>query len=132
MGKTYGIEAAVLDALAEREATRGGVLVAQAETVSGRVFRARDGWVLELCAGEDCLHIRLIGSTVARKAELDLFTWIGDERVTEVEMRAAQAADEAAEVARRAATADAEFDHLFDSILPECLDAPEITFIAAE
>ena len=130
MGKTYGIEAAVLDALAEREATRGGILVAQVETVSGRVFRARDGWVLEMCGGEDCLHIRLIGSTVARTAELDLFTWIGDERETLAEVEAARLADEAAENARRAAAADAEFDHLFDSILPEYLDAPEIVLAA--
>lgn len=122
----FGIEAAVLDALAEREATRGGILVAQVETVSGRVFRAKDGWVLELCAGEDALHIRLIGSTVARKAELDLFTYAGDERPTEAEVAAAAADDQRKEQARR--DAEAEFNAAFDAILPEFLDAPEITY----
>lgn len=125
------IESAVTEALKDLEPRHGGMMVAQAETVSGRVFRRSAGWSLELCPGADSLHVQLIGSSVYRRADLDLFRYAGDERVTDEEMAAAALEDTRREQARREAEADAEFDRLF-ARLDEFEDAPEITFIAAE
>jgi hypothetical protein len=121
--KVGGIEVAVTEALAERVASRGGILVDQVVTVSGRVFRARDGWVLEFC--QDILHISLIGSTVRRSAELELFAYAGDDVPTSAELEAAEKADRERELVRSAAEFNAAFNHITDYE-----DAPTIVYVS--
>jgi hypothetical protein len=82
--KVGGIEVAVQETLAQFEPMSGGVLVAQVITVNGTVYNARDGWVLELCQESSGMYvyIRLLGTTVHRKVEADLFEHDGEERTT--------------------------------------------------
>lgn len=120
------VETAVYSALADRYPMYGGILVDEVETVSERVMKASEGWVLELC--HDALHIRRVGSTVYAQADLDLFTYAGGPRPPkgeEIETRTAL--DLEAELARRA---DEEFDDLFAKMAaPEYEEPPVITQI---
>lgn len=124
-----GIEVAVQDFLADRRPMHGGVLVDQANTLSGRIFRASDGWIIELCnpfGCDACVYIGCIGSSVVRRAEIELFTHVGCMEPTEQELQAAARVDMELEEKRRAAAVDAELDALFDRIAVEYFDAPSI------
>lgn len=127
------IEEVVLECL-EFQPRHGGLVVDQLESASGRlVYRRSAGWILELC--EDFVHIRRVGwRGVYKAAAVELFRHAGEERVTPEELEAVQAAEQQARKAFREqqdAEVVAEFEAAFDSILPEYVDAPEIT-VAAE
>lgn len=124
------IEAAVFEAMAP---SHGGLLVEQIVTVSGKVYRASEGWLLELCPGENCLHIRRIGSTVYRRVELDLLQYAGDYSTTLDELSAAERSDWQREETRRI---DEEITVVFDRITteppPPSDDEPEIEYTPAD
>lgn len=129
-----GIEVAVQDFMTERKPQHGGELVAQAKTLSGRIFRARDGWVIELCRKlypDAHVYIGHISSSVVRKAPIELFDQVGAEELTKAELEAAKEADEALENARRSAAIDAELEALFRRISAEYPDSPEIEYASS-
>lgn len=79
-----GIHVSMRDALGSRVPRYGGQMVKQVELQSGRVFRERDGWTLELCP--EGVHIGRLGSTVYRFGEIELFRYAGDDRETPEEI----------------------------------------------
>jgi hypothetical protein len=121
------IESAVLEYL-EFQPRHGGIVVEQLETASGRVvFRRKFGWIIELTT--HAVHIRRLGWAVHQMAARDLFRYAGQERDTPEEIEAVAVAEERARLDARAQlerAAISEFEHAFDSILPEYIDAPEL------
>jgi hypothetical protein len=78
--------ASVLESeMSDVNATWGGVLVAQVETASGEVFRASQGWTLELC--ETCVRIARIGwGSRFCSLSLCVLSYAGDEMSTAAEI----------------------------------------------
>lgn len=114
--KVGGIEVAVGELLTRRVPVNGGILVEQAVTISGRVFNAGSGWLLELCVEEGFLYISMLGSSVHKKAELDLFRHAGQAETTpdEYSMRSVVSMEYAVEMYRRSQEAEVEaaFAHI--------------------
>jgi hypothetical protein len=124
--RNEGIGTSLTNALGEQVPMHGGRLVECVITASGKVLRASDGWVLELC--DTALHIRRIGSSVHACADLDLLVHAGGEPTpSENEISAANVIDRMnyragmANLVRRLreteeSKLDAEFDRLFDAL----------------
>jgi hypothetical protein len=133
-GKAVSIASTVESAL-EYLPRHGGEIIEQVQMVSGRVFRRRDGWIIELCDkfGENArVHLSKYGTSVTAQAEIALVYKAGEEEPTLDELEAARLRDEAARKAQEVTALDAELDELLARITAEYADAPHIEFTAAE
>lgn len=116
--KDASIEDAVTELLERRQCIR----VDQVEMVeTGRVFRARDGMVLELYMDpanpeNDEVRVAYIGTTVHAYIKRALLVHAGEERPTESEIKAAASDDL---LARMEAVVDAELNDLFQRIMAD-------------
>lgn len=115
--KDASIEDAVTELLERRQCIR----VDQVEMVeTGRVFRARDGMVLELYMDpvnpeNDEVRVAYVGTTVHAYIKRALLVHVGDERPTTSEIEAAAAAD----YVRMQALVDADLNDLFQRIMAD-------------
>lgn len=102
-----GIEVSVQRMLSTGTPRYGGAMVDQANTLSGRVYRARDGWDIEVVGGllnpKAVVHISKHGTSAHVLAEIELFTHLGREMPTGDELEAARLADENKRAAEAAA-----------------------------
>lgn len=122
-------DASIEDAITQVIDRRQCIRVDQVEMVeSGRVFRARDGMVLELYMDpanpeNDEVRVAYKGTTVHAYIKRALLVHVGDERPTTEEIKAAASADQ---LARMQEVVDAELNDLFERIMadkPSCCSA---------
>lgn len=115
-------DASIDDAITQVIERRQCIRVDQVEMAeTGRVFRARDGMVLELYLDpadpeNDEVRVAYIGTTVHAYIKRALLVHVGDERPTTSEIEAAAAADQ---LARMQDVVDAELNDLFERIMAD-------------